>query len=494
MPLDDLAESPERDALAVRKTVALTPGNRVGLPVDDLKELVDESRLSDPGDPHEGHELGRALLTDAREERDEDLELEAQADERSALTALGEVDTERRRWLERFPDRNRLGLTFRDDRLRLEIGNNPLGCTVCSLVDEHAVDRRGRFQTGGHVDDITRRHPLSRFGPRIERNERLTRRDAQPNLELTLPDDRVPNREPGRTARSGSSSCDTGAPKSAITASPMNFSTVPPERSSSVRSRSVVRRQQCMDVFWIHPFSPGCKADQVAEKYADDLPLLTPRGRHNCERPATCVAEPGGLRVWLSAAGTSLHMGRVRPPVRSPDSCRLVVRHPCHPTTPPVGDHSSSSLLTPASTTSTQSSRILCPSWTRPRCQQHSPARARWPRSELEGSQFGRHGASARTPWTGQDRSSRRHCGRDAAAATAPPILAVANLDVRSHVSGSDLLAGVGNGRSERSTRLHCEAGPTTRPRRAVRLDRPRVPVPDASSRTPKWWSSRPAA
>ena len=31
-----------------------------------------------------------------------------------------------------------------------------------------------------------------------------------------------------RTARSGSSSCATGTPKTAITASPMNFSTVPP--------------------------------------------------------------------------------------------------------------------------------------------------------------------------------------------------------------------------------------------------------------------------
>jgi hypothetical protein len=39
-----------------------------------------------------------------------------------------------------------------------------------------------------------------------------------------------------RTARSGSSSCAMGAPKTAITASPMNFSTVPPYRSSSYRS------------------------------------------------------------------------------------------------------------------------------------------------------------------------------------------------------------------------------------------------------------------
>jgi len=41
-----------------------------------------------------------------------------------------------------------------------------------------------------------------------------------------------------RTARSGSSSCATGAPKTAITASPMNFSTVPPCRSISPRSRA----------------------------------------------------------------------------------------------------------------------------------------------------------------------------------------------------------------------------------------------------------------
>ncbi len=40
-----------------------------------------------------------------------------------------------------------------------------------------------------------------------------------------------------RTARSGSSSWAVGAPKSATTASPMNFSTVPPKRSSSFRRR-----------------------------------------------------------------------------------------------------------------------------------------------------------------------------------------------------------------------------------------------------------------
>jgi hypothetical protein len=41
---------------------------------------------------------------------------------------------------------------------------------------------------------------------------------------------------PARTARSASSSCAAGAPNTAITASPMNFSTVPP--NASIRSRT----------------------------------------------------------------------------------------------------------------------------------------------------------------------------------------------------------------------------------------------------------------
>jgi hypothetical protein len=41
------------------------------------------------------------------------------------------------------------------------------------------------------------------------------------------------NSTAARTARSASSSCSVGIPKTAITASPTNFSTVPPWRSST---------------------------------------------------------------------------------------------------------------------------------------------------------------------------------------------------------------------------------------------------------------------
>ena len=44
-------------------------------------------------------------------------------------------------------------------------------------------------------------------------------------------------RKPARTARSGSSSCTTGTPKTPTTASPMNFSTVPPWDSMALVAR-----------------------------------------------------------------------------------------------------------------------------------------------------------------------------------------------------------------------------------------------------------------
>ena len=43
-------------------------------------------------------------------------------------------------------------------------------------------------------------------------------------------------RRPARTARSGSSSWAAGTPKTPTTASPMNFSTVPPKASIAARA------------------------------------------------------------------------------------------------------------------------------------------------------------------------------------------------------------------------------------------------------------------
>ena len=50
--------------------------------------------------------------------------------------------------------------------------------------------------------------------------------------------DRLSELRAERSALSASSSCSTGTPNTAMTASPMNFSTVPPWRSSTSRATS----------------------------------------------------------------------------------------------------------------------------------------------------------------------------------------------------------------------------------------------------------------
>ncbi len=92
-----------------------------------------------------------------------------------------------------------------------------------------------------------------------------------------------------RTARSGSSSCATGAPKTAMTASPMNFSTVPPKRSSSARTCAWYGCSSRRTSSGSMLLRPRCEADEIAEEARDDLALLALR--LGCERRRAPRAE-----------------------------------------------------------------------------------------------------------------------------------------------------------------------------------------------------------
>ena len=109
-------------------------------------------------------------------------------------------------------------------------------------ADQHLSRRRRPLQARSHVDGIT---------DDLLDGERLTRGrvrdhdlagvDADPNLQADAPSllelivqkvQRGPISAAARTALSASSSCSAGIPKTAITASPMNFAAVPPWRST----------------------------------------------------------------------------------------------------------------------------------------------------------------------------------------------------------------------------------------------------------------------
>ena len=94
-----------------------------------------------------------------------------------------------------------------------------------------------------------------------------------------------------------------------MTASPTNFSTVPPYRSISRETR-VVRAERGPDVLGVGPVGAGREADEVDEEHGDDLALLA--GRRCLERRAAGEAEARALRVLLAAVGADDHRASVR--------------------------------------------------------------------------------------------------------------------------------------------------------------------------------------
>ena len=108
-----------------------------------------------------------------------------------------------------------------------------------------------------------------------------------------------------RTARSGSSSWATGAPKSATTASPMNFSTVPPNARARAES-CVVGGEHGAYVLRIEGLGSRGRADDVREEGGDDLPLLVD-GLGYLERRAARKAELRDLGVLGGALRTDGH-------------------------------------------------------------------------------------------------------------------------------------------------------------------------------------------
>ena len=140
--------------------------------------------------------------------------------------------------VDRLPGRHRLRLALGVDGSARAVLDRVRGRAVRRLADEDAVHRRGGLQARGRVDDVACDHRLARCdrSRRARRAPRPCGRRCARRRSDSAATSRIASA--ARTARSGSSSCATGAPKTAMTASPMNFSTVPPWRSSSCRSRA----------------------------------------------------------------------------------------------------------------------------------------------------------------------------------------------------------------------------------------------------------------
>ena len=125
------------------------------------------------------------------------------------------------------PERHRLRLALQLVRPGVLVGDRRLGRPLRRLADEHGAGLGRRLDARGRVDEVAGDHALVR---RAERDRGLAGEDARARTQQpgSSSGTAATRSSAARTARSASSSCATGAPQTAITASPMNFSTVPP--------------------------------------------------------------------------------------------------------------------------------------------------------------------------------------------------------------------------------------------------------------------------
>ena len=125
----------------------------------------------------------------------------------------------------------RLGLALQLVRARVLVDHRRLRRAPVASPTSTAPGCGDRLHPRGRVDDVAGDHALTR---RAERHGRFAGQHARARVQVGAPTSApsaktaATRSSAARTARSASSSVATGVPQTAITASPMNFSTVPP--------------------------------------------------------------------------------------------------------------------------------------------------------------------------------------------------------------------------------------------------------------------------
>ena len=224
----DLDERPVRDPLAVREAAAAQDVCRVA---DAFEEVGDEARLADAGRAEEREEPARA----ARRRRPRSRARGAGA--RARVRRAAPPDGGRAALLARAPrgagGLDRLGFPFSASGSTASTRTASRTSARVSAPMNDLARRRGLLEPRGDVDRVAGDERLA-----LSADDDLAGVDADPCLEPVLRDRARASPTRARTARSASSSCETGMPKTAMTASPTNFSTVPPWRSRMTRRSS----------------------------------------------------------------------------------------------------------------------------------------------------------------------------------------------------------------------------------------------------------------
>ncbi len=222
-----LGERPVRNALSVRQAATSVPPDAARR---DRRCTCRTPRRAATcrcrRTPDDRDESGAPLVRGGVEQILDQAKLGIAADERRLQADRSPLAADCRDDSYRTPQTFWLGLALQRMLADVLVGDRGLGRASGRFADEDYTGLCDRLDAGRRVHEIAGDHPLS-FG--AERHCRLAREDTRPRLKARVELRHADTRSSAaRTARSASSSCAIGAPQTAMTASPMNFSTVPP--------------------------------------------------------------------------------------------------------------------------------------------------------------------------------------------------------------------------------------------------------------------------
>ena len=182
LSLDDLAERPVRDTVAVGKAPPVAPVDELFVVRHRSAQLGDEAALADPRHADEGDELRLLLDTHAGERTEEQRALVVAPDERRSRLVTQPLDA--RESLYRLPHLDRLRLPLGRDRGVCPVHDRALGRSVRRGRHEDPVDGRCALNPGCGVHHVARDHPFTCAGLRAERDQRLTGRNAGAHVQV----------------------------------------------------------------------------------------------------------------------------------------------------------------------------------------------------------------------------------------------------------------------------------------------------------------------
>jgi hypothetical protein len=244
--------------------------------------------------------MARRLAERARVDLAEHLQLVVAAEKRRPARRL-EVDAQAAAGAERPPERHRLGLPLRRDRLKLFVLDRVPRRPVRLLAGDEAARRRRGLEARGGVDDVSGDDPLAELRPGVERDDGLACVDRGPCLEVELLH-RLEDGKPRPHAPLGVVLVrDGGAEDGHDGVADELLDRAAEPLDLGLRAR-VVALEAGTDVLGVGRLRGGGEADEVDEEHRDDLALLA-RGRLGDERLGADHAEAGPVGVLLAAAG-----------------------------------------------------------------------------------------------------------------------------------------------------------------------------------------------